>query len=171
MDVIRKFKSYLPIIKRYLPITLLFLSMFALSLIAGGFPPELYALCGDSSRLPSLYRVIFAAAFYYLSAGASVSSAIFAIADAEQNTLFRECGVRAILFMSGGVCLMNFWYPTVFLYENFLLAEVTSLLSASLSLMSCLSASYHRKTALSSMISTATSAYLVYVSFAYELLL
>ncbi|MCD8056047.1 MAG: hypothetical protein LUE25_04945 [Clostridiales bacterium] len=164
-------KHYLPVIKHYLPIMLVFLSMLALSLIAGGVPSELYASCGDPSRLPSLYRVIFAVTFYYLSAGASISSAIFAIADAGQNTLFRECGVRAILFMSGGVSIMNFWYPTVFLYENYLFAEVISLLSASLSLMSCISASYYRKTALSAMISTATSGYLVYVSFAYELLL
>ncbi|MCD7831419.1 MAG: hypothetical protein LUI01_04040 [Firmicutes bacterium] len=171
MYIRRKFRQYMTAAKHYLPVMLVFLSMLALSLIAGGLPSELYASCGDPSRLPSFYRVIFAVTFYYLSAGASISSAIFAIADAEQNTLFRECGVRAILFMSGGVSIMNFWYPTVFLYENFLLAEVISLLSASLSLMSCISASYYRKTALSAVISTATSGYLVYVSFAYELLL
>ncbi len=171
MYITRKFRQYVTAAKHYLPLMPVFLSMLALSLIAGGQPSELYASCGDPSRLPSFCRVIFAVIFYYLSAGASFSSALFAIADAGQNTLFRECGVRAILFMSGGVSIMNFWYPTVFLYENFLLAEVTSLLSASLSLMSCLSAQYDRKTALSAMISTATSGYLVYVSFAYELLL
>ncbi len=131
--------------------------MLAVSAAAGGSPDGV---------LRDAYKTYSALALYYLSSGAAFALDVKIISEARGATLLREGAVRAVLFLSGSVAVMNFWCPAAFSLHNFKIAQIAALSSASLSFAAAASSLYHKPSAIAASVSAAASLYVSYVSFA-----